>query len=446
MKKLLLLIAGLAIISCATEPKIDYTIIAGKVENKKTDKIEVSGGNFSKEIQLAEDGTFRDTLDIETGYYYIFHDRYRTSVFITPGDSIGVVTDAKSFNKGVQYSGDGAAENTYLSEKLTESRAINFQELYGSEEADFFTKIQDLKTKAIEKVSNIENVNETFLAQEKRGIGYDYLAYVNRYTRYYPYFSKNKDYTPSEKIKELLANVDYDNANDYKSFQSYRQIAQDHYLNRIYTDSLKEQTLETVKTLQSQELKDDIADDLAFGISPSGGENEKLFKLVTELATDKELIEKFTTKYEKIQNLVKGKASPKFDYENHAGGNTTLADLQGKYVYIDVWATWCGPCLGEIPSLKKVEKQYHDKDIHFVSISIDEKDDYNTWKDMVKNKELGGIQLMADNAWKSEFVTEYAIEGIPRFILIDPSGKIVSADAPRPSNPKLIELFNELKI
>ena len=63
---------------------------------------------------------------------------------------------------------------------------------------------------------------------------------------------------------------------------------------------------------------------------------------------------------------------------------------------------------------------------------------------MVTKKELGGIQLMAENDWKSSFAVDYNILGIPRFILIDPAGNIVSADAPRPSDPKLRELLNDL--
>lgn len=93
-----------------------------------------------------------------------------------------------------------------------------------------------------------------------------------------------------------------------------------------------------------------------------------------------------------------------------------------------------------------MKTQFHGKNIEFVSTSIDVAKDHDAWVEMVKEKELGGIQLFADNDWKSQFVQDYAIEGIPRFILVDPDGNIVSADAPRPSSPKLVELFKELSI
>ena len=145
--------------------------------------------------------------------------------------------------------------------------------------------------------------------------------------------------------------------------------------------------------------------------------------------------------------LAKGNDSPKFEnYENFKGGTTSLDDLKGKYVYVDVWATWCGPCKREIPFLKEVEKAYHGKNIEFVSISVDKSKDHEAWKKMVEEKELGGVQLFADNDWNSDFVKGYKINGIPRFILIDPAGKIVSPDAPRPSSDDLKVLLNELKL
>lgn len=139
-----------------------------------------------------------------------------------------------------------------------------------------------------------------------------------------------------------------------------------------------------------------------------------------------------------------GAKAPTFDYENHKGGKTSLESFKGKYVYIDVWATWCGPCRAEIPHLKRVEEAYHAKNIEFVSISIDRAKDYDKWKQFVTDKELGGIQLFADNDWNSQFVKDFQINGIPRFILVGPNGEIVNADAPRPSSPSLIELFDNI--
>lgn len=147
-------------------------------------------------------------------------------------------------------------------------------------------------------------------------------------------------------------------------------------------------------------------------------------------------------------NLAKSKlndtVSPLFDYENHKGGNTKLTDLKGKYVYIDVWATWCGPCIREIPALKKVEEKYHGKNIEFVSISVDVAKDHDKWKKFVDDKALGGIQLFADKNWTSDFIKSFGINSIPRFILIDPNGKVVKSDAARPSNPELQKQLDAL--
>lgn len=143
--------------------------------------------------------------------------------------------------------------------------------------------------------------------------------------------------------------------------------------------------------------------------------------------------------YERVAkaNKLNGKPSPGFDYDNFKGGKTKLSDLKGKYVYIDLWATWCAPCRAEIPYLQKIEEKYHGKNIEFVSISIDKAKDNEKWKKFVTDKKLGGIQLFADKDWESEFVTNYGVTGIPRFILVDPNGNIVNSDAARPSAPEL---------
>lgn len=142
----------------------------------------------------------------------------------------------------------------------------------------------------------------------------------------------------------------------------------------------------------------------------------------------------------------KGKASPKFtDLENYNGGTTSLDDFKGKYVYIDIWATWCRPCLAQIPALKDLEAEYKDKNIAFVSISSDKIEKHKAWRDMIAEKEMTGVQLFLGE--DQSFMQDYQIGNIPRFILIDPDGNIDNANAPRPSQTELItKMFEEAGI
>ncbi|GHC63753.1 TlpA family protein disulfide reductase [Ulvibacter litoralis] len=153
------------------------------------------------------------------------------------------------------------------------------------------------------------------------------------------------------------------------------------------------------------------------------------------------------------KELPKGSPAPTFEnFENYDGSTTSLSDLKGKYTYIDVWATWCGPCKVEIPALKQLEKDYHDKNITFVSMSIDDDRSHkgswdlakSDWKAMIADENLSGVQIFAPEGWKTQFIRDFRINGIPRFILLDPEGNIVDASAPRPSDPKLRTVLEEL--
>lgn len=125
-----------------------------------------------------------------------------------------------------------------------------------------------------------------------------------------------------------------------------------------------------------------------------------------------------------------------FTFPDVKGKDHSLADFKGKLVYIDIWATWCGPCLKEIPYLKTLEKAYHGKDVVFMSISIDKQKDYDKWKEMLVEKELAGVQLFAGE--RAEDITKpYKVGGIPRFLLIGKDGKMISGNAPRPSSDEI---------
>ena len=250
-----------------------------------------------------------------------------------------------------------------------------------------------------------------------------------------------------------LTDLDYENEEDYKFSNYYKSLISNHFRNKSKelskNDSIKpnEAYFKVLNTIENKTIKNGLLFEYANFEMTYSEDVEAFYNNYISSSTDdgdKAIIKE---KYNKLTALAKGKQSPNFvNYENYKGGTTSLSDLKGKYVYIDVWATWCGPCKREIPFLKEVESKYHGKNIEFVSISIDKESDHDKWKTMIEEKELGGTQLFADNNWSSSFVKDYQIQGIPRFILIDPDGNIVNANAPRPSSSKLIELFDELKI
>ena len=150
------------------------------------------------------------------------------------------------------------------------------------------------------------------------------------------------------------------------------------------------------------------------------------------------------TAFKNVVTYVPGKPAPSFSFQDVSGKTVTLADLKGKYVYIDVWATWCGPCKAEIPYLAKIEEQLHGRKIHFVSISVDKMTSYDAWKSYVLDNKLKGIQLIADNNIESAFIKSFGISYIPRFLLIDPEGNIKDSNAKRPSDPALLKELSDI--
>jgi thiol-disulfide isomerase/thioredoxin len=114
-------------------------------------------------------------------------------------------------------------------------------------------------------------------------------------------------------------------------------------------------------------------------------------------------------------------------------------------VYLNVWATWCAPCRAEIPHKKRLEEHFADNaDIVFVNVSVDNLRDLQRWRDFVASHQLGGVQLHGNIDGPMNIRTLYGITGIPRFMIFDRQGNIVSTDAPRPSSPEILPLLTRL--
>ncbi|WP_300567339.1 TlpA disulfide reductase family protein [Flavobacterium sp.] len=451
MKKFsIILIAFISNFSFAT----DKVTISGKITNTTIDEFTFNADNFKSKIELNKNGEFSYSFDLKyVGIYTIYYNEHDIKLYLAKGSNIIINANEKDFLNSLTFKGKFAIENNYLIKKqLVITKIINTEEeLYRLNEKDFLEKITTCKSEIIKLYNATKFQDSYFKSHEFKNIEYLEAYFLKVFNSFHN--TDDGKSTLSEKFPKNKIVFDSKNVEDYLFSEVYTAMTDSEYYNYIenlYKNSKQSSKIriqiEEVKKIKNEFLKNKILKSLQIKISLSNPDLEYLYNELMLIITDENWKNEITKNYNSIKKLVEGTPSPTFNYENYKGGKTSLESLKGKYVYIDVWATWCGPCRREIPSLQKVEEQYEGKNIEFVSLSIDAKKDYEKWKKFVDEKKLGGIQLFADNDWNSQFAKDYAIEGIPRFILIDPNGNIVSADAPRPSDPKLIQKFTELGI
>lgn len=153
-----------------------------------------------------------------------------------------------------------------------------------------------------------------------------------------------------------------------------------------------------------------------------------------------EVLLKKNEKYLYKSSLV-NKIGNNFTFKDINNKSVSLKEFKGKYVYIDVWATWCKPCKVEHKFLEELEKAFtNNKELQIISISTDR--DYQKWKNHVLEKSIKGIQIHSGH--DSEFVKFYDIGSLPRFIFLDKNGKIINPDEIRPSNKNLKYKIEEI--
>ena len=157
-----------------------------------------------------------------------------------------------------------------------------------------------------------------------------------------------------------------------------------------------------------------------------------LLLLIVVIGTLSFTLSKQVTRNVEKASIASGKAAPQFALKDHNDQLVQLNDLQGKYVYINLWTTWSKPSKDELPHLQELIEIYSDA-VNFVNLSIDYQRDAKEWKSFINEQKLKGIHLLADHDWQSQLIEDYSIVKIPRAILIDPDGNIVDAYAPKPS-------------
>jgi len=432
----------------------NYVLYSGNIKNttESTMKITNFFKSFEKDILVDKAGNFSDTLFIkENGTYYYKIGKSYNSMFLRKGYDIKVSLDADDFYQSTKYSGEGSLVNNYSVARgtLKSSFVGDAKEYFVVPIADFMLKIEKEKTAflALLEQAGLEKEDNEF---QMKIIENDYLQTRNSYDRFNFYHTQQHPVVP-EDYYEPIKKMDISDEESFMNDKSYMNMVIENWRLKS-ADALKndpnfsiiEYTKLHVKDLKSTKIKDYITSMLFKQMNAKNENLEKDYIEIMGMLTAEDMKEKLTSRYKSVFNTKPEMTSIGFDYENHKGGKTALKDLEGKLVYIEVWATWCGPCIKEMPYLTEIIKEYKDNEnIVFVNISIDAINEYDKWRTMVPAKNVGGIQLLADNSLESEFMKYYSVGLIPRSIMLDAEGKIISQHAPRPSSKDIRTFIDE---
>ena len=217
----------------------------------------------------------------------------------------------------------------------------------------------------------------------------------------------------------------------YQLFQKYG--TQEQMLATSFVEKIKMICNDTVRAVYALDRMQQITNYEQFKI-----DIEPFKKLFTTV----DLKQAYQKKVDELTVYAKGAPAYNFSLKDTKDQTVSMSDFKGKVVVMDIWAMWCAPCLAEKPFFQKVEESFKDrKDIVFIGISHDGLDRKEVWKNFVAKKGFKNVELLAN--YDESIGKYYKIEGIPRFMIFDKEGKIVTVDAPRPSDPQFRSLIEQ---
>jgi len=463
MKRIFFVITAFAmLVSC--KPAANEATISGTVNNPTSEHVEVHYyknlvGNPLERVEVALDAnnSFTATLPLSQGQFvYVFVPGRNVRLYLIPGAEVHVTFDAADPETAPVVQGKKALESQFLVSYVHEVERkhgrmlmlnmagdLTAEEFLGAAEGGY-----NEKKNFLENHESFRKLDREFVSLLRTNMLYDkynlLLEYPMAFSHFHP--EAGEPVFPEGYFDFL----EKDNlfGDEFASSRSYFRFLQ-LYLNRKLSEefdpqlSFAEQTFNLAETeLSGLSREMVLGETVIMGLGFLEMEQAKgLFDRFKALASNQAIIDIVQQEYDAMMAVAPGQPAPDFTLADINGNQVSLSDFVDKVVYLDFWASWCGPCMREVPYAKELKKRMaKETDLVFLYISVDS--DANAWRNTVVQQQIQGVHLNVPG-FDHEVPQSFNLRGVPTFFIIGRDGKIIDNRPPRPSDPEIDRALKE---
>lgn len=453
------LVALLANLSLAAEAQL----LKGRILGTKVDDIAVGytpdGNMFNMrmtEVQIADDGTFTydTTLEGETGDVEIYIGETGTfGAHLVKGQTVEMTLTAKGDDFEASFKSDDASLDNFVS-RMTQAYDMSKYNSMDPAQAKPNAEYRALLEKENESVKALlPTIKDAQLRDYYTRLSDARYRWMKMRLIMDNCEEKEIDPKADAEMQALQKNIDMNDDINYQTNISLWVLngmgtEKMGGSNEAYCDEKMKLVEQYVTNPNLRKLMVQIIAQNYYLYGDGSGDYEGFTKRLKAFAgQDSAIVDQMYEQFLATKNArnktAAGTPAPDITLDAPDGSKVQLKELaKGKFTYIDVWATWCGPCKREIPFMAKLVEKFKGNDqVLFLSISIDE--NVEAWKKMIAADKPAWAQYNINGETNEKFSTDWGITGIPRFMMIDKEGNIFSADATRPSDPKTEQIILE---
>jgi len=439
---------SLILLTTACQEKVNNTVhLTGKLINwgnaQKVLNSDAIASDFglatNHSIETDDQGVFELFFDLEEGTYFSLG---RNKLFLQPGDELYLEVDYRDPEKAI-FQGTHQDLQSYLA-SVPFPKAGSYLEGGRNLMTD---DIEDVVLLARERTEERRQLlaqltaTSDFLRLEELRLKLDQINSLLSY----PIYGSFKGYWKADDVQkgEILLPVKTLLNELTKDIMQDEHMVHPHFRGMLYelTDAhLKANgifsSLQMTPLMQSYDQFGALVKQLELeGLTV---ENQKLMEEYLRVSTSDAYTAMAQMKLKEYELLRNGQPAIALIFKDALSTSRRLSDFKGKMIYVDLWATWCGPCIDELPALEELKGSYADQPIVFLPISIDS--DEEAWQNFIIRNERS---LDKEFIINRSALDAYKLITIPRYFLIDADFKIVTVFAPKPSDPQLKELLDD---